>query len=77
MQTWITYTTLPASLAEALMALTDPVAIARWSPFPFEILELDTQRLSAGGFACREVEFVIDVLEARDERLALIAEGSR
>jgi Polyketide cyclase / dehydrase and lipid transport len=82
MQTWTTYTTLPASPAEALTALTDPVAITRWSPFPFEILELDGQRLSAGGsarvsgrLAGRDVEFAIDVLEAHHERVALIAEG--
>jgi hypothetical protein len=82
MQTWTTYATVPASPGEALALLADPVAIARWSSFPFEVLELEGERLSAGSsarvrgrLAGRDVEFAIDLREAHDGRLALVAEG--
>jgi hypothetical protein len=62
--------------------LTEPSAIARWSPVPFEVVALEGARLQsgsrarvAGRIAGRSVEFDVDVLRASDERLDLIAEG--
>jgi len=34
-------TTVPASPAEVLALLTEPEAIARWAPIPFEVVQLD------------------------------------
>ena len=49
---------------------------------PFEVIALDTSRLEsgsharvAGRLAGRSVEFDVDVLEASDERLELVAKG--
>lgn len=63
--------TVSASPSEVLALLTEPEAIARWAPSPFEILELDGERLRAGGhagvagrLAGRCVEFDVDVLDA-------------
>jgi hypothetical protein len=76
-------TTVPASPSEVLALLTEPEAIARWSPIPFELLQLDGERLRAGSHArvagClagRSVEFDVDVLDASDQRLELVADGA-
>jgi hypothetical protein len=62
--------------------LTEPAAIARWTPVPFELIDLDTDRLEAGsrarvrgGLAGRTLEFDVEVIAADDERLALVATG--
>jgi hypothetical protein len=62
--------------------LTEPEAIARWSPVPFEVVALNGARLQSGSharvaglLAGRSVEFDVDVLRASDERLELVAEG--
>jgi uncharacterized protein YndB with AHSA1/START domain len=67
---------------EILELLTQPEAIARWAPVPFEIVELDEGRLVAGGrarvrgrLAGRGVEFAVDVLEADERHIALLADG--
>jgi hypothetical protein len=77
-----TQTTVPASPADVLDLLTEPDAIARWAPIPFEVIELDSRRLVtgsrarvAGRLAGRSVEFEVVVLEARPGRLDLIADG--
>jgi hypothetical protein len=62
--------------------LTEPGAIARWAPVPFEVVGLDGTRLEsgsrarvAGRLAGQSVEFDVDVLRVSDERLELVAEG--
>jgi hypothetical protein len=67
---------------EILELLTEPEAIARWAPVPFEIVELAEGRLVAGGsarvrghLAGRVLEFAVEVLEADERRLALVADG--
>jgi Polyketide cyclase / dehydrase and lipid transport len=74
--------TVPGSPADILELLTEPEAIARWTPVPFEVVALDGVRLQsgsharvAGRLAGRSVEFDVDVLSASDERLELSAHG--
>jgi hypothetical protein len=82
MLTWQTQTTVPGSPAAVLDLLTEPDAIARWAPIPFEIVELDGGRLVtgtrarvAGRLVGRPVEFEVLVLEAHDGGLDLVADG--
>jgi uncharacterized protein YndB with AHSA1/START domain len=82
MRTWTTQTTVAGLPDEVLALLTEPDAIARWTPVPFELLELDTDRLVAGSrarvlgrLAGRTLEFDVEVLAADEERLALVADG--
>ena len=79
---WQYNTTVPGSPADVLELLTEPGAIARWAPVPFEVVALDGARLQsgsrarvAGRLAGRSVEFDVDVLRASDERFELVAEG--
>ena len=79
---WRYNTTVPASPADVLELLTEPGAIARWAPIPFEVVALDGTRLEsgsrarvAGRLAGQSVEFDVDVLRVSDERLELVAEG--
>jgi hypothetical protein len=76
-------TTVSASPSELLALLTDPEAIASWAPIPFEVLQLDGERLRAGSharvagrLAGRSVEFDVDVLHVSDQRLELVAHGA-
>jgi hypothetical protein len=80
--TWTERIELSGTSEEILELLTQPEAIARWTPVPFEIVELDDGRLLAGGrgrvrgrLAGRTVEFAVQVLEADERRLALVADG--
>jgi Polyketide cyclase / dehydrase and lipid transport len=82
MRTWTTQTTVTGLPDEVLALLTEPDAIARWTPVPFDLIDLDTGRLVAGSrarvrgrLAGRTLEFDVEVLVADDERLALIATG--
>ena len=82
MRTWRSNATVAASPADILELLTDPEAIARWAPVPFEVVALEGGRLRSGGrarvvgqLAGRSVEFDVDVLRASDERLDLVACG--
>jgi hypothetical protein len=82
MRTWTTQTTVTGLPDEVLALLTEPDAIARWTPVPFELISLDTERLVAGSqarvrgrIAGRILEFDVEVLAADDERLALVATG--
>jgi hypothetical protein len=75
-------TTVCGSPAEVLALLTEPQAIARWAPIRFKLVALDGSRLEAGSrarvagnLAGRAVEFDVDVLEASDQRLELVADG--
>ena len=82
MRTWTTQTTVTGLPDEILALLTEPDAIALWTPVPFELIDLDTDRLVAGSrarvrgrLAGRTLEFDVEVLAADDERLALVARG--
>ncbi len=82
MKTWTTQTWVAGSPAQVLELLTEPGAIARWAPIPFEVLDLDGARLKAGSrarvsgaLAGRRLEFDVEIQEAREERLSLVASG--
>jgi hypothetical protein len=82
MRTWTTKTTVTGFPDEVLALLTEPEAIERWTPVPFELIDLDTDRLIAGSrarvrgrLAGRTLEFDVQVLTADHERLALVATG--
>lgn len=82
MRTWTTQTTVTGLPDEVLAMLTEPDAIERWTPVPFELIDLNTGRLVAGSrarvrgrLAGRTLEFDVEVLAANDERLALVATG--
>ena len=82
MRTWHSNATVPGSPADIPAFLTEPEAIARWAPVPFETLALDGDRLRsgsharvAGHLAGRYVEFDVDVLRASADRLELVADG--
>jgi len=82
MCSWHSNTTVLGSPSEILALLTEPEAIARWAPVPFEVVGLDAERLEsgsharvAGQLAGRTVEFEIHVLHASRERLELVAQG--
>jgi Polyketide cyclase / dehydrase and lipid transport len=82
MRTFTAQTTATSAPHEVLDLLTDPDAIARWTPIPFEILELDNERLNPGAtvrvrgqLAGQSAEFSVNVLEVSEERLTLVARG--
>ena len=79
---WQSNVTVPGSPTQILELLTEPDAIARWAPVPFEVVALDGTRLEsgtrarvAGRLAGRTVNFDVDVLRASDERFELVAKG--
>lgn len=79
---WHSTATVPASPTDILASLTEPEAIARWAPVPFEVVALDGERLEsgtharvAGRLAGRSVEFDVDILRASSEQLELVAQG--
>jgi hypothetical protein len=82
MSTWTTHTTCSGTPEDVLELLTEPGAIARWSPVPFTVLDAERARLCAGDrvrvrgeLAGRGVEFLVDVAKAGDGHLALTATG--
>jgi hypothetical protein len=82
MFSWSSNATVSGSPTDILELLTEPQAIARWAPVPFEIVAFDGARLEAGSharvagrLAGRSVEFDVDVLRASDEHLELVARG--
>ena len=82
MSTWTTQTTCNGTPGDVLELLTEPGAIARWSPVPFKLVDVGQDRLSAGDrvrvrgeLAGRGVEFLVDVAKADDGHLALTATG--
>ena len=75
MRTWTATTTVDAAPEAVLEVLTDPDAIARWAPLPFDVEDLDTPRLMSGSIAHvsgrlagRRVGFVVAVHEAATDR---------
>ena len=82
MKTWTTETWVAGAPEHVLELLTEPDAIARWAPIPFELLALDGERLVAGtrarvsgALAGRRLEFDVEIHEADEERLSLVANG--
>ena len=82
MKTWTATTIVDAGPEAVLEVLTDPDAVARWAPLPFDVEDLDTPRLMTGSrarvsgrLAGRRVGFDVEVHEADLERLALAADG--
>ena len=82
MKTWTATTLVEAGPEAVLEVLTDPDAVARWAPLPFDVEDLDTPRLMTGSrarvsgrLAGRRVGFDVEVYEADLERLALAADG--
>ena len=82
MSIWIMETWVPGAPDVVLATLTDPESIGRWSPVEYELVELDAERLETGSrakvrgaLAGRPLEFAIDVHQAHDGRLALLARG--
>ena len=82
MRTWTATTTAAAHPEAVLDILTDPDAATRWAPVPFDVDELDGERLYAGGrarvsgkLAGRRVGFDVRVHEADENGIALTADG--
>jgi hypothetical protein len=82
MSTWTSETWLAGAPEQVLDLLTEPAAIARWAPIDFEVSDHEGQRLRAGThtrvcgiLAGRRVEMDVEVLDADDGRLALVANG--
>ena len=82
MKTWATDTWVGGKPEKVLELLTEPDSIARWAPIPFELLDLDGERLVAGtrarvsgALAGRRLEFDVEIHEADEERLSLVAHG--
>ena len=81
MRTWTAQATTEARPEDILAALTDPSAVARWSPVEFDI-EDDVRRLKAGTrtrvsgrLAGVRVGFDVEVERADDHQLRLRACG--
>ena len=71
MKTWTATTIVDAGPEAVLDVLTDPDAVARWAPLPFDVEDLDTPRLMTGSrarvsgrLAGRRVGFDVEVHEA-------------
>ena len=82
MAQFTTRTTADASPEQVLEVLTDPAAIATWSPVPFEVEDLDGLRLEAGSrarvsgsLAGVKAGFDVEVHAADTAGLKLSAEG--
>lgn len=82
MRTWTADAITTGHPAQVLDVLTDPDAIIRWAPIPFEVEGLRTDRLEPGtrarvvgklaGFG---VAFDVEVNEADEQGLSLVADG--
>jgi hypothetical protein len=79
---WIAEKRVASSPDDVLELLTEPGAISRWAPIDFSVVDWYGERLAAGErvrvrgtLAGRSLEFLVDVAEANDGRLALTATG--
>jgi hypothetical protein len=82
MRTWTADAITTGHPTQVLDVLTDPEAISRWAPVPFEVEGLDSDRLEPGtrarvvgklaGFG---VAFDVEVNEADERGLSLFADG--
>ena len=82
MATWTAQARVAGLPDDVLTLLTEPHAIARWAPIPFEVLNFEGDRLVAGDrvrvqgpLVGRSLEFEVEVAEADDGRLVLTATG--
>src|SRR4051794_2410135 len=82
MRTWTAQATTAARPEEILAALTDPSAVARWSPVAFDIdddrvrrLQTGTRTRVSGRLAGVRVGFDVEVDRADDRQLRLRAQG--
>jgi hypothetical protein len=82
MGTWEKTALIESDPEQVLERLTDPDAVADWSPIDFELEAIDTDRLASGTHATvasrlagRRVGFEIEVFEAHGNRLSLRASG--
>src|SRR4051812_5011024 len=82
MRTWTAQATTAARPEEILAALTDPSAVARWSPVEFDIeddrvrrLKTGTRTRVSGRLAGVRVGFDVEVDRADDHQLRLRAQG--
>lgn len=82
MATWTARTRTAGIPDDVLALLTEPDAIARWAPIPFDVVDFDGDRLEAGDrvlvhgrLVGRGLDFTVDVAEADDGHLALTATG--
>jgi hypothetical protein len=82
MSRWTARASVAGEPDEVLDLLTQPEAIRSWAPIPSTVSALDGDRLEAGsiarvrgGLAGRSVPFDVDVIEAGDGRLSLVASG--
>ena len=82
MAEWTSRTTTDASPDRVLEVLTDPDAIATWSPIAFDVEDLDGARLTAGSkarvsgsLAGVRVGFDVEVHAADESGLELTANG--
>src|SRR3954471_3013049 len=82
MRTWPPTPPAQARPEAVLEVLTDPGAAARWAPVPFDVDDLDGERLLAGSVARvsgrlprRRVGFDVHVHEADETGIALSASG--
>jgi Polyketide cyclase / dehydrase and lipid transport len=79
---WTAHTRVARPPDEVLSVLTEPEAIARWSPVDFQLLDFDGERLLPGDrvhvqglLVGRPLEFEVVVRHADAGRLALTATG--
>jgi hypothetical protein len=79
---WIADTAIGAHPEQVMDVLTRPCAISAWAPVPFEVEGLDSDRLEtgskarvAGYLAGKELAFDVEVLQAEQNALRLIASG--
>jgi hypothetical protein len=82
MRTYTATASAPVHPEALLDVLTDPGAIGRWAPVPFDVEELSAPRLSTGAtarvcgrLAGRDVGFDVAVHRADSDGLALSADG--
>src|SRR5262249_20630857 len=82
MARWTAHKRVAGPPDAVLELLTEPDAISRWAPIEFKVIDWYGERPSAGervrvrgSLAGRSLEFVVDVDEADDGRLALSATG--
>ncbi len=82
MRTWTAQALTDAHPEDVLLALTDPDAVARWSPVPFDVEDDDVRRLRAGTrtrvsgrLAGVRVGFDVEVERADENALRLRASG--
>jgi hypothetical protein len=79
---WTATVDIEARADEVLRALTDPEAIAMWAPVAFDVEGLAGGRLRpgsrervSGSVAGVRASFMIEVLQADERQLELVAEG--